>query len=177
MVSHSGEQIVIGRPRQRAVLGYLLLNAGQLVSTERLIDAVWGERPPATARAQVQADIASIRKALAPQGTDRLATVPAGYRFAADADELDLLRFDAVLTTTVRAPITDPESAATELRAALALWRGRALADVDAPYVPAVRTHLHSRRLEAASPPRPGATCGHPRTGTPRARPGHRGTR
>jgi len=89
LVSHSGEQIVIGRPRQRAVLGYLLLNAGQLVSTERLIDAVWGERPPATARAQVQADIASIRKALAPQGTDRLATVPAGYRFAADADELD----------------------------------------------------------------------------------------
>ncbi len=149
MVSYAGQLVVISRPRQRAVLGFLLLNAGRTVTTERLIDAVWGDRPPATARAQIQADIAGIRKALGPHGTDRLATVPAGYRFAADADELDHLLFDALLAKAIRASADDSDSTVTDLRTALALWQGPTLVDVDAAYVPSVRTHLHRRRLEA----------------------------
>jgi DNA-binding SARP family transcriptional activator/tetratricopeptide (TPR) repeat protein len=149
LVTCDGQPIAIRRPRQRAVLGFLLLHAGQLVTTERLIDAVWGDRPPTTARAQVQADIAGIRKALGPLGTERLATVPAGYRFTAGADELDCLYFDTVLARAMRTPVGDPDRDLPDLRTALDLWRGSVLADIDAAYVASARAHLHRRRLEA----------------------------
>lgn len=107
-------------PRPRAVLAYLVLHAGTVISTDRLIGAIWGDEPPATARVQIQSAVSAIRKA-AP-GVP-LETRPSGYLLDGDSD---LARAD------------DP-----------AAWRGSPLVDVDAAYAPAARARLESRRLTA----------------------------
>src|SRR4051794_12738288 len=77
-------------PRHRAVLGYLLLNAGKVMSADRLIDAVWGLTPPDTARAQIHAAITAIRRVLRAAGAaDVLTTRPSGYVIIAGPDRLD----------------------------------------------------------------------------------------
>lgn len=61
---HSGTPVDIGAPKQRAVLAMLLLAQGRVVSVDRLIDAVWGDDPPASATASLQAYISNLRRAL-----------------------------------------------------------------------------------------------------------------
>ncbi len=143
-VMQDGAAVAIARPRQRSVLAYLLLRAGQVVPVSALVDAVWGERVPATARSQVQADIASIRKALPARWAARLETVAAGYRFSAGPADVDALAFAEGVRTAVASA---DEVAITVLRASLALWRGPALCDIDAPFVEAARAHLQEQRL------------------------------
>ncbi|MBA2892335.1 AfsR/SARP family transcriptional regulator [Nonomuraea soli] len=124
-------------PRHRAVLAYLLLHAGTVIGVERLIGAMWGTTPPDTARAQIQASIAAIRKPLREAGADAmLATQSAGYVIRPEPGQVDLQEFiDRV--------------AAGEIRGALTLWRGQALADVNADYVAQARERLEERRLRA----------------------------
>jgi DNA-binding SARP family transcriptional activator len=121
-----------GRPH--TLLAFFLLHADELVSSERLIDALWGERPPETAQAALQVHVSKLRKAL---GQDRIQTRAPGYRFQLEADELDASRFEALLG----------EGRAKE---ALALWRGPALADL--PYEPwDAGRECASRRAAAGS--------------------------
>jgi DNA-binding SARP family transcriptional activator/tetratricopeptide (TPR) repeat protein len=133
------------RPRQRAVLTYLLLNGGRLTTTERLIDAVWGDRSPATARAQVHADIAALRRQL---GTElALNSVNGGYRLDLQPDQLDLDIFHQHIESARTLADGDPETAALLLRQALDLWRGAALDGINAAFVDAARVRLDEQRL------------------------------
>jgi DNA-binding SARP family transcriptional activator len=119
-----GAQLQLGGPKQRAVLALLLLDAGRVVSTDRLIDALWGERPPATAATSLQNFISQLRKVV---GADVLATKPPGYRLQLEPEQLDLERFRRLVERSRQEGA--PQRAAT-LREALGLWRGPALADL-----------------------------------------------
>src|ERR671934_888134 len=88
----------LGGTKQRALLAILLLNRNQVVSSDRLIDALWGEHPPETATKTLQVHISGLRKLLEPgrrsgdpQGV--LRTQPPGYLMAIEPDQLDLGRF------------------------------------------------------------------------------------
>ena len=114
----------LGPSKQRALLGALLLHPNETVSTTRLVDAIWGEQPPATAEKLVQGYVHALRKQL---GDGSLETRAPGYRINVDRRSLDLGEFERLMDD---ARTASPEQA-VELRAsALALWRGPALADV-----------------------------------------------
>jgi DNA-binding SARP family transcriptional activator/tetratricopeptide (TPR) repeat protein len=135
------------RPRQRSVLAYLLLNSGYTVATERIIDAIWGEDVPATARAQVQADIAALRRQL---GADlALSSEGGGYRLDLAPDQLDLHMFRRYVEAARTVIDHDPDAAAGHLRQAINLWRGVALDGITAAYAEAARVQLHEQRLRA----------------------------
>jgi DNA-binding SARP family transcriptional activator len=110
---------------QRAVLALLLLRVNEAVSTERLVDALWGEHPPRTATTSLQNTIAQLRKLLGP---NVLHTRPSGYVLELDAAQLDLTRFEGLLR---RARGAEAADRALLLREALELWRGPALADLE----------------------------------------------
>jgi len=86
--------LVLGGPKQRALLAVLLLHRGEVVSTDRLIDQLWGERPPASAAKSVQVYVSNLRKAL---GDGLLATRGRGYLLHAANGTLDLDRFEALV--------------------------------------------------------------------------------
>ena len=121
----NGEQTVrLGAAKQRALLGVLLLHANEAVSTFRLVDELWGERPPATAEKLVQGYVHALRKQLGP---GVLETQAPGYRLSVEPGSLDLLEFERLSEEARLAPAA--ESTALR-RQALALWRGPPLADV-----------------------------------------------
>jgi DNA-binding SARP family transcriptional activator len=115
----------LGGPRQRALLAILLLRANEVVSTDRLVDQLWGETPPPTAAKAIQVYVSKLRKQL---GENRLVTRAPGYVLLADESELDLGRFEQLVSKAGQA---GPEDAAALLREALALWRGTPLADLE----------------------------------------------
>ncbi len=119
-----GRPVALGGAKQRALLALLLLERGHAVSTDRLIDAVWSERPPATVHKSIQVYVSGLRKAL---GENRIVTRGRGYELVAGPDEVDVDVFDALVTRATGAPAA---RAAEQLREALALVRGRPLADV-----------------------------------------------
>ncbi len=108
---------------QRALLTLLLLHVNEAVSTERLVDQLWGEHPPRTATTSLQNTVAQLRKLLGP---GLLHTRPAGYVLELDREQLDLARFERLSREARNA---EPPERARLLREALALWRGSALAD------------------------------------------------
>lgn len=111
-VVESGSEIDLGTSKQRALLAFLLLRANEVVSTERLIDALWDDEPPETAHKALQVYVSGLRKAL---GRERLETKARGYRLIVAAGELDLERFQLL--------------AQAQPREALSLWRGQPLAE------------------------------------------------
>jgi peptide/nickel transport system substrate-binding protein len=125
--SERGQQLKVGAGKQRALLALLLLRAGEVVSTHRLIDALWDEEPPASALNSIHVYVSQLRKAL---GNGRLETRGQGYLLALQPDELDLDRFERLLSDG-RELLAEGEAghAADALRAALALWRGPPLSD------------------------------------------------
>lgn len=118
------QPVRLGGQKQRALLGILVLNAGRVVSTDRLIDQLWGEDAPRTAGTSLQNFISQLRKTL---GSDRLVTRPPGYLLAAEPHETDLGRFEQSMREARNLP---SEERATKLREALELWRGPPLADL-----------------------------------------------
>ena len=124
-VLDEGEPIALGGRNQRAVLALLLLRANEPVSTERLVDQLWGERPPRTAKTSLQNTIAQLRKLLGP---GLLLTRPSGYVLQLDAEQLDLTRFERLVH---EARSAEPAQRAELLREALRLWRGSPLADLE----------------------------------------------
>jgi DNA-binding SARP family transcriptional activator len=136
VVDDHGRPLGLGGAKQRALLAVLLLHAGEVVSAERLVDELWGEDPPKSARSVLQVYVANLRKVLEPGRARRAAggvlrTRPPGYLVAVAPDDLDLGHFER-LAEQGRAALAagDAEEAAGLLRGALELWRGPALADV-----------------------------------------------
>jgi DNA-binding SARP family transcriptional activator len=124
-VVEEGSPLALGGARQRALLALLLTHANEVVSTDRLIDELWGERAPKTARNALQYHVSRLRRLLG--GADAIVTKEPGYLIRVGPDELDLLRFERLVEEARRSP---PAAAARLLREALALSRGPALADV-----------------------------------------------
>ena len=140
----------IGAAHQRVVLAVLLAEAGRVVSTDRLVFEIWGDRPPRTAAHAVQVYIGRLRRVLGPDGP--LSTNGRGYQMVTAEDDLDANLFERLVDSGTRS-LTDGrlEPGVAALSEALALWRGPALADVPAgPTVAAEADRLEQRRLNAA---------------------------
>jgi WD40 repeat protein/DNA-binding SARP family transcriptional activator len=131
-----GERVALGGSRQRALLGVFLLHANETLSTDRLIDELWGERPPTTAGKTVQVRISRLRKALTAGSDDSggnglLVTRDSGYELRLDRDRLDSHRFER-LAAEGRGELAAgrPEAAVSALERALSLWRGEPFGDL-----------------------------------------------
>jgi DNA-binding SARP family transcriptional activator len=124
-VLDDGVPVPIGGRNQRALLTLLLLRANEPVSTERLVDQLWGEHPPRTVMTSLQNTVHQLRKLLGP---GLLHTRPNGYLLELDGNQLDLSRFEQLVR---RARSAEPPERALLLREALELWRGPALADLE----------------------------------------------
>jgi DNA-binding SARP family transcriptional activator len=121
--------VALGGVRQRAVLAILTVRANQVVSTDRLIDELWGEQARPRAAHTLQVFVSRLRSGLGAGGS-RLITRPPGYLFELDADELDAAVFERMITgarTSLAAGLVSEAEA--RLMQALALWRGAPLAD------------------------------------------------
>jgi DNA-binding SARP family transcriptional activator len=110
--------------KQRSVLAILLMHANELVTTDQLIDEIWGGAPPAKAAKNIQVQVSRLRKVL---DSGRLTTGPGGYVLHIGPDESDVARFERLVAEAGSAA---PQTAADKLREALGLWRGPALADL-----------------------------------------------
>jgi YVTN family beta-propeller protein len=147
-VTEAGRSVALGPAKQRALLAALLVHANEAVSTERLIDELWGEGPPAKAAKSVQVYVSQLRKAL---GDGRLETSGRGYLLHVPVGTLDAERFQTLLAEGREALAGGEASRAAEtLGAALALWRGPALSDVAyEPFAQAEIARLEELRLAA----------------------------
>jgi DNA-binding SARP family transcriptional activator/ABC-type branched-subunit amino acid transport system substrate-binding protein len=129
-VSDAGRELVLGAGKQRAVLAFLILHPNERLSRDRLIDAIWGERPPATAAKMLHNYVSQLRRAL---GADRssapLETHGDGYVLRIGPGERDVDRFEELLRRGRALRADEPREAARVLGEALELWRGRPLAE------------------------------------------------
>lgn len=138
----------LGPPKQRAVLARLLVRANEAVPVGRLIDELWPEAPPASARHAVQVYVSRLRKAVGDPA--RLAAGAGAYALRVEPDELDLERFRSLVAQASAQLGAEPAAAGRQLREALSLWRGRALADLDGePGVRSIVLELEEERLQA----------------------------
>jgi len=123
-----GGVVKIGSGLQRAILAILVLHVGETVSTDHLMDEVWGDDPPPSAQHAIGVHVSRLRQAL---GVDCIETQPHGYRLRAEGSVIDLGRFEAFIADAARAFAGgDPQSASDALTVGLALWRGPALGDL-----------------------------------------------
>jgi peptide/nickel transport system substrate-binding protein len=143
-----GAAAALGGPKQRALLAMLLLHPNEVVSRDRLIDGVWGERPPVTAQRSLESYVSRLRTIL---GADRIQRRPPGYALRLEPGELDLERFETLLEQGRAAAAGGEAKAASEaLGQALALWHGPALADLlYEPFAGVEAERLEERRLLA----------------------------
>lgn len=130
-----------------------MLQPNRSVSAERLIELLWGDEPPETADNAIQVHVSHLRNVLAPRQRDAptvLTKSGDGYALSVEPHQLDLQRFEHLASVGRQALSEgDTQDAARLLREALALWRGPALADVEAPFAVAERHQLEELRLAA----------------------------
>ena len=143
-----GRRLPLGSQLQRRMLAALMLQANRIVDTDRLIDLLWGERPPRTARAGLQGRVAHLRRVLAPTGPDRLTFRSPGYVLRIEAGELDVNEFWRLLYQGRQLLAAGKAAQAGQaLQEASQLWRGPALQGVDGHDSEVAR--LESARLSA----------------------------
>ena len=141
-VLDDGTALDLGPARQRCVLAALAVDAGHVVSVDRLVQRVWGDDPPVRAKATLQNYLSRLRRLLAGAVVRR----PGGYALDVERSQVDLLRFDAL---HAQARASEDPQAETLLRQALELWRGEALTGVDSDWATAERDRSHLRFLDA----------------------------
>jgi DNA-binding SARP family transcriptional activator len=122
-VSDETGHVALGGPKQRGLLAILVLDAGRVVPTDRLIDLLWGEEAPRTATASLQNVVGRLRRAL---GADVLETRAPGYVLNVEPSQIDARRFERQLADARGLPAAERRDL---LRTALGLWRGSALAE------------------------------------------------
>jgi DNA-binding SARP family transcriptional activator len=143
--------VPVRRGNQRTLLAALLLEANRPVTTDKLAEVLWGPAPPPSALVTIRNYIKRLRQALGGDGHGRIRAEPRGYLMRVGADELDVARLKTLLTSARSAARSAAwEKTAAQARAALALWRGQPLADVESDmlaqqYVPP----LDEMRLQA----------------------------
>src|SRR5262245_59625147 len=126
-VADEGRELELGGSRQRQLLAILLLHRNELVSSDRLIDHLWGTTPPSAAKG-LQVHVSRLRNALGAHGT--LVTHAGGYTLRAGVEDVDAARFERLIERgRVRLAAGEATGAADDLRDALGLWRGRPLSD------------------------------------------------
>jgi DNA-binding SARP family transcriptional activator len=151
-----GEAVDVGGAQPRTLLAMLLASAGRVVPVDSLIEAIWGDRPSASAGSLLQSYVSRLRRELEPHrlpGAQArlLRWEPPGYRLDVDPDEVDYLRFER-LAGEGRDLLEagSPGPAREKLRAALDLWRGPALVEFpDHEFAIGLATRLEERRLAA----------------------------
>jgi DNA-binding SARP family transcriptional activator len=150
-VWHEGRPVDLTGRRQRALLAIMLVNAGAVVSTDRLMDDLWGEEQPDTGGAALRVRLSQLRKALGDEGSELIVSRPPGYLIRVVPGQLDLQRFERLVGEGERAMAQgDAQDAARSLAEADALWRGPALADFAyAPFAQAPIARLEELRLTA----------------------------
>ena len=133
--------------KERALLADLLVHAGRVVSADRLVEDLWGDAPPGHPANTLQGRVSALRRALGPAGSGLVVTSPPGYRLVVEPGWVDAGRFEELVAQAGRA---DGAEAVGLLEAALALWRGPALAEfADRPWALAVAARLEELRLAA----------------------------
>lgn len=134
--------------RQRVALSTLLLESNHVVSVERLVDALWSEDPPATARSQVHICISMLRKLLDGSSAE-LVSRPNGYMLRVPDHALDLWQFLRCNSEAAKLAESQPEEAVLRYREGLALWRGDACADVSSQIIRQAALRLDEERRVA----------------------------
>ena len=162
-VWRDGLEVMAGQPRQLAVLGVLASRANRVVSRGELVDAVWGDQPPASVDSGIYTYVAGLRRVLEPDRPRRfpdrsrrapgqvLVSSGGGYLLRLGPDGLDASRFEESLgkSRALRAS-GDPGAAARVVDEALGLWRGQPFAGVPGPFAEAERLRLTELRTTAA---------------------------
>lgn len=149
-VLHAGKRLSLGGPRDRALLAVLLVHAGEVVSADRLVDALWGRELPGDPRHALQAAVSRLRRAVwgGPGASAPLVWQPPGYVLDVRPEQVDAVRFDRLVDEARRHQ--DAAARVALLEEALALWRGPALSDVDdEPWAQPHVGRLEERRLGA----------------------------
>jgi DNA-binding SARP family transcriptional activator/tetratricopeptide (TPR) repeat protein len=130
LVRRDGTTAQLTSGKQRVLLAALLLDANRAVPADDLVAALW-DQPPTSARVTLQNYVKRLRQALRDTAPDRIVTRPDGYLITVGPDELDTARFDDLVRRGRTAALAGSwDLASGRLRTALALWRGRPLADV-----------------------------------------------
>ncbi|MGY0055247.1 BTAD domain-containing putative transcriptional regulator [Streptomyces sp. LZ34] len=151
-VTVNGHPVVVAGPRQRTIFAMLMLAWGRVVSVDSLVDAVWGDRPPNTARTQVAICVGALRKAFreARYEAPIILTTHPGYRLLTDNCGLDARDFAAICTEAAESARQGRTEEAVGLyRKALDLWTGPALSGVAGQVVEDEATRLKAERLAA----------------------------
>lgn len=158
-VSDDGRDLALGAGRRRALLADLLLHHSEVLTTERLVDDLWGTAPPENAVKAVHVHVSRLRRTLAPGGHDAIQTCGRGYMLDVTAHELDAVRFERLAQSAAAARRGGAPQRTLELAATgLALWRGPPLGDlgsvefarVKAARLQELRLALSQDRIEAA---------------------------
>jgi DNA-binding SARP family transcriptional activator len=151
-VSDDDRPIEIGRGRRRALLALLLMHPNEVISAERLIDELWGERPTPTATKSLHVYVSQLRKELQASGNGEVVlTRGNGYVAQVGPDDIDVTRFEGLAAEGKRLLATgDAALAGERLRKGLALWRGAPLADFAyEPFAQSDIARLEEQRLVA----------------------------
>jgi DNA-binding SARP family transcriptional activator/tetratricopeptide (TPR) repeat protein len=148
-IAVGGERLDLGGSRQQIVIATLLLNAGRLVTTDRLLDAIYGEDLPPTSRSQAQISISSLRRVFGKHDrTGIISTSSQGYIIHLEPGELDAAQFEGLVTAARRAREEHhPKEAVAMYRDALRLWRGPAFEGMESELVRAIATRLDEQRI------------------------------
>jgi len=137
-----------GPPQQRVVLAALAMDAGRIVPLPVLVDRVWGESPPSSARQALYTHIAHIRHLLAADGDVTVVRRSGGYLLRLDPQRVDVHRFLGLVARARDVRCPDPERVAL-LRQALDLWQQEPLAGLPGAWAEQMRTRWRRQRLEA----------------------------
>ncbi|QYC45541.1 Regulatory protein AfsR [Nonomuraea coxensis DSM 45129] len=140
-----GRPVDVGPARQRSLLAALLVEPDQPVSADQLVERVWGDRAPHQAKGTLRTYLSRLRAALA--GEAEIARRAGGYVLTLDPENVDLHRFHRLVARARSAP--EGPAAIDLLDRALALWRGEPFAELDTPWIRAVRAEVENERIGA----------------------------
>jgi DNA-binding SARP family transcriptional activator/Tfp pilus assembly protein PilF len=158
VVRRGGDVVPVQRGKQRTLLAALLLQANQVVEVDELLKALWDKSQPPSAQVTLQNYVKRLRQALGDGDRSLISTQPRGYQVRAASDELDLSRFQELLSAAQSAARNGSwPAAARQASGALALWRGNPLADVesqllvrrDVPRLAELRLQAQETRINA----------------------------
>ncbi|MFB8242087.1 BTAD domain-containing putative transcriptional regulator [Kitasatospora purpeofusca] len=151
-----GKQLALGSPQQQAVLTMLLLHSGRPVTTQDLVDGLWGDRPPAQAVAALRTYVSRLRTVIEPRREVRrpaefLVSVADGYALHIPGEALDAAVVERLATEAATARNSgDLDEAHRILVRALALFSGRPLTGIPGPYADTQRLRLAERQISVA---------------------------